>query len=133
MLCLRCLCLLSCFIVLSSTGASAIMLTRILLLLSSCLFVRYWLCCAHVPASVCHMRVTVQAPKIRGERRAAERAEREASERRVRQRLEEVEIRLDGDESLSRSHDQRISFQESPQRLVLRSFACVGEFFGSWG
>ena len=69
------------------------------------------------------------APKVRGERRAAERAEREAMERRVRQRLEDVEVRLDGAESLSRSHDQRISFQESPQRLVLRGFSCVGDFF----
>ena len=68
------------------------------------------------------------APKVRGERRAAERAERETSERRVRQRLEEAETRLDGAESMSRSHDQRISFQESPQRLVLRGCVCVGEF-----
>ena len=68
------------------------------------------------------------APKVRGERRAAERAEREAMDRRVRQRLEDVEVRLEGAESMSRNHDQRISFQESPQRLVFRGFACVGEF-----
>ena len=34
---------------------------------------------------------------------------------------------------MSRNHDQRISFQESPQRLVLRGFACVGEFFRARG
>ena len=72
------------------------------------------------------------APK-RGERRAAERADREAADRRVRQRLEEVEQRIEEAEAMHRNHDQRISFQESPQRLVLRGFACVGEFFRARG
>ena len=72
------------------------------------------------------------APK-RGERRAAERADREAMDRRVRQRLDEVEQRIDEAEATHRNHDQRISFQESPQRLVLRGFACVGEFFRARG
>ena len=35
------------------------------------------------------------ASKVRGERRAAERAEREAMDRRVRQRLDEVEVRIE--------------------------------------
>ena len=73
------------------------------------------------------------APKVRGERRAAERADREAAERRVRQRLDEVEQRIDEAEAMHRNHDQRISFQESPQRLVLRGFACVGELFRARG
>ena len=74
------------------------------------------------------------APKVRaGERRAAERADREANDRRVRQRLDDFETRLDGAESLGRNHDQRISFQESPQRIVLRGFACVGEFMRARG
>ena len=74
------------------------------------------------------------APKVRaGERRAAERADREANERRVRQRLDDFETRLDGAESLGRNHDQRISFQESPQRIVLRGFDCVGEFMRARG
>ena len=73
------------------------------------------------------------APKVRGERRAAERADREAAERRVRQRLDDVEQRIEEAEAMHRNHDQRISFQESPQRLVLRGFACVGEFFRARG
>ena len=77
--------------------------------------------------------VVPMVPKVRGERRAAERADREAAERRARQRLEEVETRFDGAESLGRNHDQRISFQESPQRIVLRGFSCVGEFAGACG
>ena len=77
--------------------------------------------------------VVPMAPKVRGERRAAERADREAAERRVRQRLEDVEARLDGAESLGRNHDQRISFQEAPQRIVLRGFSCVGEFMRARG
>ena len=81
-----------------------------------------------------HCFVSVpMAPKVRGERRAAERAGREAAERRVRQRLDEVELRIDEAEAMHRNHDQRISFQESPQRLVLRGFACVGEFFRARG
>ena len=54
-------------------------------------------------------------------------------DRRVRQRLDEVEVRIEEAEAMSRNHDQRISFQESPQRLVLRGFACVGEFFRARG
>ena len=72
------------------------------------------------------------APK-RGERRAAERADREATDRRVRQRLDDVEQRIEEAEAMNRNHDQRTSFQESPQRLVLRGFACVGEFFRTRG
>ena len=77
--------------------------------------------------------IVSMAPKVRGERRAAERADREAAERRVRQRLDEVELRIDEAEAMHRNHDQRISFQESPQRLVLHGFACVGEFFRARG
>ena len=89
----------------------------------------YWFCrCFPLPCCPLPM-----APKVRGERRAAERADREAAERRVRQRLDEVEQRIDEAETMRRNHDQRISFQESPQRLVLRGFACVGEFFRARG
>ena len=69
----------------------------------------------------------------RGVRRAAAKADREAEGRRVRQRLDEMETRLDWSESVGRSHEQRISFQESPQRIVLRGFACVPEFFETRG
>ena len=73
-----------------------------------------------------------EAPR-RGVRRAAAKADREAENRRVRQRLDEMETRLDWSESVGRSHEQRISFQESPQRIVLRGFACVPEFFRTRG
>ena len=86
------------------------------------------LCCCF-PLPFCCL---IMAPK-RGERRAAERADREALERRVRQRLDDVEQRIEEAEAMNRNHDQRISFQESPQRLVLRGFACVGEFFRTRG
>ena len=84
-------------------------------------------CCFPLPCCCLTM-----APK-RGERRAAERADREAADRRVRQRLDDVEQRIEEAEAMHRNHDQRISFQESPQRLVLRGFACVGEFFRARG
>ena len=86
------------------------------------------LCCCF-PLPCCCL---IMAPK-RGERRAAERADREALERRVRQRLDDVEQRIEEAEAMNRNHDQRISFQESPQRLVLRGSACVGEFFRTRG
>ena len=91
----------------------------------------YWLVCSALAQttwldSLCFSLASLflpMAPKVRaGERRAAERADREASDRRVRQRLDDFETRLDGAESLGRNHDQRISFQESPQRIVLRGF-----------
>ena len=65
--------------------------------------------CRSFPLPCCCLPM---APK-RGERRAAERADREAAERRVRQRLDEVELRIDEAEAMHRNHDQRIAFQES--------------------
>ena len=102
----------------------------------------YWFVCSALAQttwldSLCFSLASLflpMAPKVRaGERRAAERADREANDRRVRQRLDEFETSLDGAESLGRNHDQRISFQESPQRIVLRGFACVGEFMRARG
>ena len=73
-----------------------------------------------------------EAPR-RGVRRAAAKADRAAEERRVRQRLEDIETRVDRNEMVGRSHEQRIAFQESPQRIVLRGFSCVPEFFRTRG
>ena len=73
-----------------------------------------------------------EAPR-RGVKRAAAKADREAEGRRVRQRLDEMETRLEWSESMGRSHEQRVSFQESPQRIFLRGFARVPEFFRTQG
>ena len=73
-----------------------------------------------------------EAPR-RGVRRAAAKADRAAEERRVRQRLDDIETRVDRNEMVGRSHEQRIAFQESPQRIVLRGFSCVPEFFRTRG
>ena len=54
------------------------------------------------------------APKVRGERRAAERADREAADRRVHQRLDDFETRLDGAESLGRNDTTNGSASKNP-------------------
>ena len=67
------------------------------------------------------MADAAQNPR-RGERRAAARAQNEEEGRRTQQRLDDVDVRLDGLESRLQQHDLRLSFfggshQGCPPRL----------------
>ena len=60
------------------------------------------------------------APQRRGKRRAAARAQQEEDGRRARQRLDDVETRLDTMDSRIAQHEMRLSFLESNIKVVLR-------------
>ena len=73
------------------------------------------------------MADAAQNPR-RGERRAAARAQHEEEGRRTQQRLDDVEVRLDGMQSRLEQHDLRLCFLESHIKVVLRGFDAVPEF-----
>ena len=58
------------------------------------------------------------APR-RGERRAAVRAQNEEEGRRTRQRLDDVEVRLDGLDSRLQQHDLRLNYLKAHVKVVL--------------
>ena len=74
------------------------------------------------------MAEAAQNPR-RGERRAAARAQNEEEGRRTRQRLDDVEVRLDGMQSRLDQHDMRLGFLEAHIKVVIRGFDAVPEFF----
>ena len=63
----------------------------------------------------------------RGERRAAARAQNEEEGRRVRQRLDDVEVRMDGMQSRIDQHEMRLGYLEAHIKVVLRGFDAVPE------
>ena len=73
------------------------------------------------------MAEAAQHPR-RGERRAAVRAQNEEEGRRTRQRLDDVEVRLDGMQSRLDQHDMRLGFLEAHIKVVIRGFDAVPEF-----
>ena len=50
-------------------------------------------------------------------------------ERSVRQRLDDMEIRLDTTEALCHAQDTRLLYLEAYTKVVLRGFSSVGDFF----
>ena len=76
------------------------------------------------------MADAAQLPR-RGERRAAARAQNEEEGRRVRQRLDDVEVRMDGMQSRIDQHEMRLGYLEAHIKVVLRGFDAVPEFFRS--
>ena len=111
--------------------------------LASCQSVWYVCACAHVVFCLRTIVLLFLQPGLESSELVAktllgtlsvrwphcDKADREAEGRRVRQMLYEMETRLDWSESVGRSHEQCVSFQESPQRIVLCAFACVPENF----
>ena len=49
-------------------------------------------------------------------------------ERSVRQRLDDIETRMDSTEALCRSQDTRLLYLEAYTKVVLRGFSSVGDF-----
>ena len=60
----------------------------------------------------------------RGRRRTRPLADGEHS---VRQRLDDLETRMDANESKACGQDQRLLYLEAYAKVVLRGFACVAE------
>ena len=54
-------------------------------------------------------------------------------DRSVRQRLEEMETRMDATEALCRSQDTRLLYLEAYTKVVLRGFSSVGDFLKGQG
>ena len=75
------------------------------------------------------MAEAAQQP-CRGERRAAARAHNEEEGRRTRQRLDDVEVRIDGMQSCLDQHDMRLGFLEAHIKVVIRGFDAVPDFLG---
>ena len=73
------------------------------------------------------MAEAAQQPNVEGRGRRRHRPQVEG-ERSVRQRLDDLETRMDTQESKLRGQDQRMLYLEAFTKVVLRGFACVSEF-----
>ena len=73
------------------------------------------------------MAEAAQQPNVEGRGRRRHRPQVEG-ERSVRQRLDDLETRMDIQESKLRGQDQRMLYLEAFTKVVLRGFACVSEF-----
>ena len=67
----------------------------------------------------------------RQQRRKEARAQAQDDSRRVRQRLDDLESRLEALEGRSRGHDLRLQYLEAPLKLVLKKFKAPVEFWAS--
>ena len=73
------------------------------------------------------MADAAQQPNVEGRGRRRNRPVAEG-ERSVRQRLDDLETKMDTQESKLRGQDQRLLCLEAYTKVVLRGFACVSEF-----
>ena len=72
------------------------------------------------------------APAVpRQQRRKEARAQVQDDNRRVRQRLDDLEARLETLEGRQRGHDLRLQYLEAPLKLVLKKFRAPVEFWAS--
>ena len=72
------------------------------------------------------------APAVpRQQRRKEARAQADADVRRVRQRLDETDVRLDNLEGRLRGHDPRLQYLEAPLKLALKNFKAPVDFWAA--
>ena len=80
----------------------------------------------------CFIIIAEAAPAVpRQQRRKEARAQADEDVRRVRQRMDEADVRLDTLEGRLRGHDLRLQYLEAPLKLVLKKFKAPVEFWAA--
>ena len=86
-----------------------------------------------LPVLLPHLHIMADAaPAVpRQQRRKEAKAQADQDVRRVRQRMDDTDVRLDNLEGRLRGHDLRLQYLEAPLKLVLKKFKAPVEFWAA--